>query len=282
MKNISSSEYIEDLIATTVGVEPLAMYYVLEKMEDQLKIENTKKKDPMLADHVDDNYVWFECPMNLWLDSQPEIKQALEQLGEEETVKHVPAAYGETTVKYPADDNFVWFEPTVDQWLDSQPNLRQTFAAMEDLIQKENAMNLWSDSQPDLQEVSKPRPAAKYQLNDNFVWFEPTVDQWLDSQPDLRQAFAAMEDLMQRKNAMNPWLDSQPDLQETSKPRPAANNFQVDDNFVWFESSFNLWLDSQPELRRAFEDWGQQSDEIAAGNCNWSETPKTKNKEKVA
>ncbi|NLV22058.1 MAG: hypothetical protein GXY49_08750, partial [Syntrophomonadaceae bacterium] len=103
MENINHEAYIDEVIATAVDVEPGAMYYVLERMENGIKAtSDSTEKDSMLAAYVDEiiagieqsfkdqfrvnelshDFVWFESPMDQWIDSQPEMKNAFKNMTE--------------------------------------------------------------------------------------------------------------------------------------------------------------------------------------------------------
>lgn len=115
METANREAYIDEIIATTVGVEPEAMFYVMERMNLKMNamIDNTIERDPALAAFVDEviagidaafdqliskkgvikdsesqnAFATFENNLDLWIDSQPDLKFVKEQ--ERKNKKHV-------------------------------------------------------------------------------------------------------------------------------------------------------------------------------------------------
>jgi len=175
-------EYIDDLITTSVGIDPIAMYHVQQIM-DSLINENDNElteRDPMLSASVNEiidgidqsinnkliqnnlrhDYVWFECPMDLWLDSQPEIKNALEKLPESNKGK--------------MQDNFVWFASPLDKSVVSELDAR--------LADKH------------------PWRAGKNSEIRDYVWYEMIIDKWIESQSGLKEALDQLAKKMNKSD----------------------------------------------------------------------------------
>lgn len=131
MENINHEAYIDEVIATAVDVEPGAMYYVLERMENGIKAtSDSTEKDSMLAAYVDEiiagieqsfkdqfrvnelshDFVWFESPMDQWIDSHPEIKNAFKYMTE--------------PIRKNPQDEFMWYGISLEKWLDSHPDMK--------------------------------------------------------------------------------------------------------------------------------------------------------------
>lgn len=178
MEYINHKEYVDDVIATSVGVDPIAMYYVQQRMDSVInrKVDELTEKNPMMAACVDEiiedndhrinnqliksnlqqDYVWFECPMDLWLDSQPELKKALESLPQ--------------TVEDNTKDDYVWFAGPLDKAIVSQLDAR--------LADKHIHKSVINKDHHD------------------YVWFEMILDKWIETQPGLKEAL----DELSKKN----------------------------------------------------------------------------------
>lgn len=197
MEYINHKEYVDDLIATSVGVEPTAMYYVQQRMNFLIngRFDNLTEKDPMMAacieeiiegidqsiaksienidetshqlerakNNVQQDFVWFECPVDLWLDSQPKIKNALDRLPE--------------TVKSNTQDDYIWFASPLDNSIKSQIDARLSGKHM--------------------QKVDKNHASQ------DFVWFQNNLDQWFYANPDLRIAIEQLSEKAQIEAVKN-------------------------------------------------------------------------------
>ncbi|MBP1760977.1 MAG: hypothetical protein H6Q64_519 [Firmicutes bacterium] len=185
MEYINHKEYVDDVIATSVGVEPIAMYYVQQRMDSMIngKVDELTEKDPMMAACVDEiiedidhrinnqliknnlqqDYVWFECPMDLWLDSQPELKKALESL---------PKSVDDNT-----KDDYVWFAGPLDKAIVSQLDARLA----DKHIHKSGINNDHQD----------------------YVWFEMILDKWIESQPGLKEALDKLSKMNKAEESIN-------------------------------------------------------------------------------
>lgn len=173
MEIFDRKEYIEEIIATCIDIDPMAMYYVLERMNAKNNQSvDLMEKDANLSACVDEIIVGIDQSINhfvnsnqnqkaifsndldRWIESQPELKYAHDHL---------------TKWAFPhAHHDFVWFE--------------KPFTGLEIL---------------QLEQLSKPVPGNQASVDgsaDDFVWFEGSLDRWLDSQPDLKAAIDRLLD----------------------------------------------------------------------------------------
>ncbi len=173
MKSIDHKEFIDEIIATSIDIDPMAMYYVLEKMKAQSNSSaDLMEKDAMLAASVDEIIAGIdqvlqniakrnEKPNNIfsndldrWIESQPELKYASEHMME--------WAIPDT------QHDFVWFE--------------KPFTGLDELLPQQTSLN------------TKAAQPVDNSLTNDFVWFESSMDRWLASQPDLKHTLDQLPD----------------------------------------------------------------------------------------
>ena len=184
MEYINQEEYIEDLIASSVGIDPISMYYVQQKMNSLINgnANGLTERDPMLSTCVDEivagfdqtkmnqiknnaqqDYVWFDLPTDLWLESQPELKKALESLSQSEERN--------------SQDDYVWFAGPLDKSIVSQLDAR-----LADKHMHKSGIN--NDHQ-------------------DYVWFEMLLDKWIETQPGLKEALDRISKMNKSNETIN-------------------------------------------------------------------------------
>jgi hypothetical protein len=197
MEYNNHKEHIDDVIATSVGVDPMAMYYVQQRMNFFIggSFDNLTEKDPMMAACVDEiiegidqsiaksfknidvtsprfetakskvqqDFIWFESPLDKWFDSYPELEKALDLLPE--------------AVESKAKDDYVWFAAPLDKSIVSQLDARLANKSI-------NKSGVKNDQ-------------------DDYVWFEMMLDKWIESQPGVKAALDELSKMNKSDETIN-------------------------------------------------------------------------------
>lgn len=225
MEYINHKEYIEDLIATSVGVEPMAMYYTQQKMDSLIlgNVKDVKERDPIQEDYIDSLITtsvgvepmamyYVQQRMNLLINGRFDNlteKDAMMAACVDEIIEGIDQStnIGKTPhqlepAKNKVQQDFVWSECPVDQWLDFQPELKIALDRIPEAINKQDDY-VWFAGSLDESIISQidARLPGKHMLKvdknhtpQDYVWFESNLDQWFYSNPDLRFAIEQLYD----------------------------------------------------------------------------------------
>lgn len=225
MEYINHKEYIDDLIATSVGVDPLAMYYVQQKMDSLIhgNVKDLKEKDPIQEDYIDGLITtsvgvepmamyYVQQRMNSLINGKIDdltekdammaacVDEIIEGIDQSTNIGNTPHQL--EPAKNKVQQGFVWFECPVDQWFDSQPELKNALDSLPEAVNKQDDYVWFAGSLDEsiISQIDARLPGKHMQKVDknhtpqDYVWFESNLDQWFYSNPDLRFAIEQLSD----------------------------------------------------------------------------------------